>query len=108
MLDRLFIIRDNQDPSSDERSQFAELLEAIPSVNGRAEVLRQLAETFPENAHYWGHLGRLLSYGVGDFSEALSCLDRAIDLMSVTRHFPHARDDLPSPSSRSDRSEPPP
>jgi hypothetical protein len=79
-LDRLFIIRDNQDPSSDERSHFAELIEAIPSVNGRAEVLRRLAETFSDDAHYWGHLGRLLSYGVGDFTEALSCLNRAIDI----------------------------
>lgn len=79
-LDRLFINRDNQDPSGDERSEFSELVEAIPSVNGRAEVLRHLAENFSDNAHYWAHLGRLLSYRVGDYDEALSCLNRATAL----------------------------
>jgi hypothetical protein len=79
VLERLFIVRENREQLDEPRPRsFSELLEDVPSQNGRLEVLRHLAECFPDEAHYWAHYGRLLSYGIGDTHAALAALDRAI------------------------------
>lgn len=80
VLDRLFIIRDDQDPLTHERADYAELLQAIPTANGRLETLRKLSEAFPLDAHYRAHLGRFLSYTFGAYGEALDCANAALDL----------------------------
>ena len=79
VLDRLFIVRENREQLDEPRPRsFSELLEHIPSLNGRLEVLRHLAESFPREAHYWAHYGRLLSYEVGDTRAALEALNKAL------------------------------
>jgi tetratricopeptide (TPR) repeat protein len=81
VLDRLFIVRENREQLDELRPRsFSELLEDIPAVNGRLEVLRHLAESFPGEAHYWAHYGRLLSYAVGDTRAALDALNKALTL----------------------------
>jgi tetratricopeptide (TPR) repeat protein len=81
VLDRLFIVRENREGLDEPRlRQFSELLEDIPVVNGRLAVLKRLAETFPDEAHYWAHYGRLLSYAVGDTGGALEALNKALTL----------------------------
>jgi tetratricopeptide (TPR) repeat protein len=81
VLDRLFTVRENREQLDEPRPRsFSELLEDIPVVNGRLEVLRHLAEAFPGEAHYWAHYGRLLSYAVGDTQAALEALNKALAL----------------------------
>ena len=81
VLNRLFIVRDNREYLDDSRTRsFSEFLETIPSLNGRLEVLHHLAESFPNEPHYWAHYGRLLSYELGDSHAALEALDKALTL----------------------------
>jgi tetratricopeptide (TPR) repeat protein len=80
ILETLFLLRDNQDGLGSTRSDFSELLTAIPALEGRLEVLRILAETFPEETHFWGHYGRLLSYQAQDHQRAHEAVQRALDL----------------------------
>jgi len=80
VLNQLFIVRENQSTLGTERTTFSELLSDVPALEGRAEVMEELATTFPEEAHFWAHLGRMLSYELRDHERALSAVDRAIEL----------------------------
>jgi tetratricopeptide (TPR) repeat protein len=80
---RTFFFRDNTDLLGTERSganQFAQMVEDIPSKEGKLEVLRQVTELFPEEAHFWAHLGRFYALQMKDYVEAGNCIDRAIEL----------------------------
>ena len=71
---RAFVLRDNDELLGTERSaygQFSQLLEEIPSREGRLEVLRKLSEIFPEEAHFHAHLGRYCGLN-GSYEEAAS------------------------------------
>lgn len=91
ILDRLFIERDSQDVLGTERTSFSELLSEVPSVHGRLEVLRTLAHTFPAEAHFWAHLGRLLSYELREHDEALEAVDKALALSPDDDVIHHVR-----------------
>jgi tetratricopeptide (TPR) repeat protein len=90
---RVFIFRDNAELLGTERSalrQFSQLIEDIPSPEGRLEVLRQLTEVYPEEPHFHAHLGRLC--GLMDrFDEALQSLDRALRLSDRDALLHHMR-----------------
>ncbi|MBQ1065231.1 hypothetical protein [Micromonospora sp. D75] len=91
LLDRLFINRENRELLGGERQRsFSEFLEDIPSQEGRLEVMRQLAEHFPDEAHYWAHYGRLLSYA-GDSDGALQAAKRALDINDADTVLFHIR-----------------
>lgn len=92
VLRRLFIVRENRELYGEgPQRSFSELLEAIPSLEGRLEVLRQLAEHFPAEPHFWAHYGRLLSYEVGDTQAALAAVNKALALDDKTSVFHHVR-----------------
>lgn len=77
------IHREGSDPTETdlaETKRFSKLLEDIPSVEGRLEVLRFLVDTFPEEAHFWAHLGRFQALEIKDFEAAVISIDRAIGL----------------------------
>lgn len=90
---RTFIYRDNTELLGTERSatkQFAQLLQDIPSPEGALEVLHRLTEIYPDEPHFWAHLGRFYSIERRDPQEALACIDRAIALRdddSVLHHM---------------------
>ncbi len=80
---RTFIYRDNADLLGTERSThrtFAQLIDDIPSSVGRVELLRYVAELYPEKAHFWAHLGRLYAVELKDFTQSLMYIERAISL----------------------------
>jgi len=94
LLQRLFIVRGSEGTqlpvlgdgltamlTSSAKPHFARLIEDIPSPEGRLEVLETLKDYFPEEPHFWAHLGRLLSYQ-GHYEEALEAADEAITLDS--------------------------
>jgi len=92
VLTRLFVVRENVELYGDLRQRsFSELLEAIPSLEGRLEVLRHLAESFPEEPHFWAHYGRLLSYEAGDTKAALVAVNQALALNDNDSVFHHIR-----------------
>jgi len=84
MLDiarRTFIYRDNSELLGTERSatmHFAQLIDDIPSREGALRVLRTLSDLYPEEAHFWAHLGRFYSLEMQDFDAALACIEQAI------------------------------
>jgi tetratricopeptide (TPR) repeat protein len=80
---RTFIYRDNADLLGTEQAAhrtFAQLIDDIPSPEGKIELLRSVAELYPEVAHFWAHLGRFYAVEIRDFQQALSYIERAIAL----------------------------
>ena len=93
LVRRVFIYRDNAEILGTEqaaRSQFAQLIDDIPSSHGKREVLHHLIEKFPLEAHFHAHLGRFLSLN-GEYDEALRCVDSAIELQSDDHVLHHMR-----------------
>lgn len=93
ILDRLFTTRESReslDVESSVNTAYTDLMQNVSSP-GRIQILRHLVSTFPEEPHYWAHLGRLLSYDAGDFVEALEAMDRAIALSPKDPLLHHMR-----------------
>jgi tetratricopeptide (TPR) repeat protein len=83
ILRRVFIYRDNVDVIGSERAankSFSHLIEDVDSREGRLATLRKLAESFPGEAHFWAHLGRFYSIEMGQFDQALECVERALTI----------------------------
>ena len=80
---RTYLYRDNVELLGTERagtSQFAQLIQDIPVKEGRLEVLRTLVGVYPDQAHFWGHLGRFHAIEMRDFPKAIEYVDRALSL----------------------------
>ena len=91
---RVFVYRDNSELLGTERAglnQFSQLIDDIPSKEGALEVLRSLTELYPEEAHFWAHLGRFYSVQRRDFPSAVECIDRAIALQDRDNVLHHMR-----------------
>ena len=89
---RAFIYRDNSEIIGTERTatkNYAQLIEEIPSPEGRLEVLKAVVEMWPKEAHFHAHLGRFYAYERSDFERALECCDRAIHLQKEDDHVLH-------------------
>ncbi len=79
---RVFIYRDNTELLGTERAgtrQFAQLVEDIPSDEGKLAVLEAISALWPDEAHMWAHLGRFHSFR-GDDIAADEALRRALEL----------------------------
>jgi tetratricopeptide (TPR) repeat protein len=91
---RVFVYRDNSELLGTERAglnQFSQLIDDIPSKEGALEVLRSLTELYPDEAHFWAHLGRFHSVQRRDFPSAVECIDRAIALQDKDNVLHHMR-----------------
>jgi hypothetical protein len=82
IIEQLFIVRNNTAVFTGERQLFSELMSDIPAAEGRIDVLRTLAHSFPEEPHFWAHLGRMLSYFAKDHPAALEAIDTALNMQS--------------------------
>ena len=91
LLRRVFIYRDADDalgrepnddsvPGASRLNSFSLLIRDIPSREGRLEVLKLLAETMPDEAHFWAHLSRYQSAMMENYEASLESVDRAISL----------------------------
>lgn len=88
LLRRVFILRDEHELLGTEGSglsRFAQLIEDIPTKEGKLIVLKELTESFPGEAHFWGHLGRFYSVVMEEHEEAIKAIDAAIQ---ISRHDP--------------------
>ncbi len=83
LLRRIFVIRDDQQILGTEQSghpTYSRLIEDIPSEEGRLTVLRELVSLFPEEPHFWAHLGRFYSLTLKEHESAIDALGRALEL----------------------------
>jgi hypothetical protein len=92
IIDRLFTVRESREFVEIEgvSNRYTDLMQALSSP-GRLQILKALVSAFPEEPHYWAHLGRLLSYDAGDFAAALAAADRAIALSPKDPLLHHMR-----------------
>jgi tetratricopeptide (TPR) repeat protein len=95
ILRRTFIYRNNFDVLGTERvaapalQSFSQLLQDIPSPEGRLERLRQLTQLYAEEAHFWAHLGRFYASQSKNYIQALECIEQAISLTNSEDHVLH-------------------
>jgi hypothetical protein len=83
LLRRVFILRDESELLGTENagsSRFSKLIDDIQTKEGRLSVLQTLVEYFPEEAHFWGHLGRFYSRIMKDWGAALEAVEKAVGL----------------------------
>ena len=60
---------------------FSRFLTDVPSVDGQQRVLEHLTDAFPEEPHFWAHLGRFYSRVVRDHQNAHIAHQTAIKLL---------------------------
>lgn len=95
LVRRTFIYRNNFDVLGTERvaapalQSFSQLLQDIPSLEGRLESLRLLTQLYPEEAHFWAHLGRFYASQSKNYVQALECIEQAITLTDGRDHVLH-------------------
>lgn len=67
-------------PAGPLESQFSRFLDDVPNVDGRQRVLEHLTNMFPEESHFWAHLGRFYSQSVKAHSKAHEAHQMALRL----------------------------
>lgn len=80
-LIRIFILRDEDELLGTEAagsSRYSQFIEDIPTDDGKLSILQALVECFPNEAHFWGHLGRFQSYQMGNTEQAIFALEKAM------------------------------
>ncbi|MHB8882438.1 MAG: RNA-binding domain-containing protein [Thermodesulfovibrionales bacterium] len=91
---RVFVYRDNTELMGTEkagRQIFSPFLEHLPSKEAKLEVYRYLTDIFPEEAHFWAHLARLLYIDFKKFPEAEEAIARALNLNPQDHVIHHMR-----------------
>jgi tetratricopeptide (TPR) repeat protein len=61
-------------------NRFSRLVSELPTADAKLMLFEQLVDEFPDNPHFWAHLGRYYSIGRKDFGKAEEAIDRAIVL----------------------------
>jgi tetratricopeptide (TPR) repeat protein len=61
-------------------SRFSRLVSDLPTTDAKLRLFEHLVEVFPENPHFWAHLGRYHSIERKDFGSAEKAINQAISL----------------------------
>ncbi len=83
VLNRIFILREYGELVGSESaitSKYAQIIDEIDNTSGKITVFRKLVESFPSNAHYWGHLGRIYALEIRDYNKAKEAINTALSL----------------------------
>ena len=83
VLTQLFVRRNDAELLSNTsvgESKFSRLIIDLPNPDARLRVFEHLVDCFPENPHFWAHLGRYFSIERKDFPKAEEAINHAIDL----------------------------
>ena len=67
-------------PAGVLEGQFSDLINAIPSSDGQSRVLERLTELFPDEAHFWAHLGRFYTRILRDHSAAYDSHNKSLQI----------------------------
>ena len=82
ILRSVLIERDTaESPAGPWESRFSAFLTHVPSVDGRQRVLEHLTHAFPDEPHFWAHLGRFYSQVVHHHEKAHEAHETAIALL---------------------------
>ena len=68
-------------PAEPWEAEFSQFLTDVPSVDGRRRVLEHLTDTFPQEPHFWAHLGRFYSRVDRDHQKAHASYQTALGLL---------------------------
>lgn len=82
--------RDSDEFTTGWRDNFSQFIKDIPSPDGSRRVLEHLTEYFPEEPHFWAHLGRFYSLESKRHRDAHHAYQQAIALSpddSLLRHM---------------------
>jgi len=95
ILSSIFILREHVEllgsPELSSAMRYAQIIENIPSAEGRLGVFKKLVETFPNEPHFWGHLGRFYAIELHNSDDALPAIDNAILLDERNNIFYHMK-----------------
>lgn len=84
LVSRCFVLRDSREfigrEETAQSNAFSRLVEDIPTLQGRFEVLELLTQLFPDEAHFWGHVGRFAFREMKDPARARALIDKGIEL----------------------------
>ena len=80
--------RIQEETSESSEGQFSDLIERIPSTDGQSRVLEQLTVSFPDEAHFWAHLGRFYAIRTRDYVLAHDRHKKALEI-APTDHVLH-------------------
>jgi len=91
LLHTVFIDRLTEEtPAGPWEGAFSALISEIPTVEGRQRVFETLTSLFPQEPHFWAHLGRFYSRSIRDHSKSHEAHQRALRLAEadpVIRHM---------------------
>ena len=90
ILRAVLIERGSAESSEGPGETFSRFLTEVPSVEGRRRVLEHLTHAFPDEPHFWAHLGRFYSRVVRDHPKAHVAHQTALGLLpddSLLRHM---------------------
>ena len=90
ILRAVLIERGSAESSEGPGETFSRFLTDVPSVEGRQRVLEHLTHAFPDEPHFWAHLGRFYSRVVRDHPKAHVAHQTALGLLpddSLLRHM---------------------
>jgi hypothetical protein len=79
MLRELFITRDPDEITNEKFSKLVTELRQFKLNDSIGRIFKKLAEVYPEEPHFLGHLARYYSYIEQNFPEALKYADEAIN-----------------------------
>lgn len=77
MLQTVFLERHTEDSDA----AFSRLVKDIPSPEAQERVLTRLTELFPDEPHFWAHLGRFRSLMIGNHQKAHDAHRIALELV---------------------------
>lgn len=83
LIRQIFIYRNNSDMLGTEQSGnqlFSRIISDIPGDEGKLSVFKLLTERYPNDHHYWAHLGRFYENKMSDHINAIVALDKAISI----------------------------
>ena len=72
-------------------ASFSQFIRDIPLREGGLAVLKTLAETFSEEAHFWGHLGRYYTSIMQNYDDSLEAFEQAISLQPKDHMLLHMK-----------------
>jgi tetratricopeptide (TPR) repeat protein len=81
LLQRVFIYRDETEILGKEYAGsklFARIITEMPYDESRLRVFLRLTELYPENSHFWAHLGRFYSNQIGEHDKGIEAIDKAL------------------------------
>ena len=81
ILRAVLIERGSAESSEGPGEIFSRFLTDVPSVEGRQRVLEHLTDAFPEEPHFWAHLGRFYSRVVRNHPNAHVAHQTALGLL---------------------------